>query len=334
MFKNKILLITGGTGSFGRSFTKFLLKFNPAFRKIIIFSRDEFKQHSFFEELRKLKFKNLKKIRFILGDVRDKERVKIALNDVDYVVHAAALKQVPAAEYNPIEFVNTNILGAQNLIEACYVSKIKKIIALSTDKAVAPKNFYGATKLCSDKLFISANNIIGKKKTIFSVVRYGNVDGSRGSVLPLFLSLNNERKSLPVTSLSMTRFSISMSEAIDLVFNALKTSIGGEVYIPKLPSYSLQTLIKAINPHKGYHVIGKRHGEKLHEELVTYEESEDIFDLKKYYILFSSNLLSDRSKKFMQKMKKFKSKKPFSYNSNENKRLSVPELKKLIKKFD
>ncbi len=333
MFKNKNLLITGGTGSFGKAFSKFLLKSKVPLRKIIIFSRDEFKQHIFLEELKKEKFKNLNKLRFILGDVRDKERVKIALNDVDYVVHAAALKQVPAAEYNPMEFVNTNILGAQNLIEACFVSKVKKVIALSTDKAVAPKNFYGATKLCSDKLFISANNIIGKNKTIFSVVRYGNVDGSRGSVIPLFLSLNREGKSLPVTSLSMTRFSISMVEAINLVFESLKKSVGGEVYIPKLSSYSLKTLVQAINPKKGYHLIGKRHGEKLHEELITFEESEDIYNFNKYYILFSSNLLSGRAKQFMNKMKKNKFKKPFSYNSDQNKKLSVINLKKIIKRF-
>ena len=248
------------------------------------------------------------------------------------MVHAAALKQVPVAEYNPIEFVNTNIMGAQNIIEACYNSKVKKVVALSTDKAVAPKNFYGATKLCSDKLFISANNIIGKSKTVFSVVRYGNVDGSRGSVIPLFLSLIKEGKPLPVTSLSMTRFSISLEKAINLVLTAFEKSIGGEIYIPKLPSYSLKDLVKAINPPKGFRIIGKRQGEKLHEELITIEESEEIYDFKNYYVLFNNNLLTGRAKTFIKKMKKRKILKNFSYNSNASKKLSVSEIKKIINK--
>ena len=332
MFKNKTLLITGGTGSFGKSFLKFILKSPLQFGKIIIFSRDQFKQYSLLEELKKKKFKKLNKIRFILGDIRDKDRVKIAFNDVDFVVHAAALKQVPVAEYNPIEFVNTNIMGAQNIIEACYNSKVKKVVALSTDKAVAPKNFYGATKLCSDKLFISANNIIGKSKTVFSVVRYGNVDGSRGSVIPLFLSLIKEGKPLPVTSLSMTRFSISLEKAIILVLTAFEKSIGGEIYIPKLPSYSLKDLVKAINPPKGFRIIGKRQGEKLHEELITIEESEEIYDFKNYYVLFNNNLLTGRAKTFIKKMKKRKILKNFSYNSNASKKLSVSEIKKIINK--
>lgn len=333
MFKNRTLLITGGTGSFGKSFVKYILESSFLFKKIIIFSRDEFKQHSFLEELKKKKIKKLNKLRFILGDIRDKERVKIAFNDVDYVVHAAALKQVPAAEYNPIEFVKTNILGAQNIIEACYFSKVKKVVALSTDKAVAPKNFYGATKLCSDKLFITANNIIGKNDTTFSVVRYGNVDGSRGSVIPLFLSIDKDLKPLPVTDLSMTRFSISMGEAIELVFKALSHSVGGEIFIPKIPSYSLQNLVTAINPKFGYRIIGKRYGEKIHEELITHEESEDIYDFKKYYVLFSGNLLGSKARNFRKKNNNFKSKKLFSYNSNENKKLTVLELRKRIKKF-
>ena len=214
MLKNKIILVTGGTGSFGKKFIQLVLKkHNP--KKIIIFSRDEQKQ---FKMQQELTGKVSKKIRYFIGDVRDLDRLKFAMKDAEIVIHAAALKHVPIAEYNPFEVVKTNVLGAQNVIDACVATNVKKVIALSTDKAVAPKNFYGATKLCSDKLFISANNIIGKNKTIFSVVRYGNVDGSRGSVIPLFLSLNREDKSLPVTSLSMTRFSISMVEAINFSF--------------------------------------------------------------------------------------------------------------------
>ena len=332
MFKNKSILITGGTGSFGKEFSEFLLNLESSPRKIIIFSRDEYKQYNFLEDLKRKKVKNIKKMRFILGDVRDKERIRIALEDVDYVIHAAALKQVPAAEYNPIEFVNTNILGAQNIIEACFYSNVSKVIALSTDKAVAPKNFYGATKLCSDKLFVSANNIIGKKKTKFAMVRYGNVNGSRGSVIPLFLSLNEQKEKLPVTDLSMTRFSISMEEAIKLVVNAIRKSTGGEIYIPKLPSYSLKNLLEAIRPVKGFEIIGKRQGEKLHEELINYEESEDIYNFKNYYVLYSG-LNAARSQVFASKNKKFKIKKQFSYNSEKNKRLSVTELKKIISTF-
>lgn len=331
MFKNRNILITGGTGSFGKAFIKFLLKKKILFKKIVIFSRDEFKQNDFWKELKRENYKNLKSLRFILGDVRDKERLQIALGDIDFVVHAAALKQVPAAEYNPIEFVKTNIIGAQNIVESCYNNNIKKVIALSTDKAVSPINLYGATKLCSDKLFVSANNIIGKKNVSFSVVRYGNVDGSRGSVIPLFLELNRKNLSLPVTDLKMTRFSISMQEAIKLVFFALKNSIGGEIFIPKIYSYDLESLVKAIKPSKGFHVTGKRVGEKTHEELISIEESGDAFEIPNYYILFGKNNFSRKSKKFYKKMKKFKLKKLFSYNSLNNKKLSIKQLENIIK---
>ena len=331
MFKNKTLLITGGTGSFGKAFTKYILEKSINFRKVVLFSRDEFKQSSFYDELKKSNYKNFdKKVRFILGDIRDKERLRIAFREVDFVIHAAALKQVPAAEYNPIEFVNTNIIGAQNIVEACFDSKISKVIALSTDKAVAPKNFYGATKLCSDKLFLSANNIIGKKNISFSIVRYGNVDGSRGSVIPLFLKNKQEKKKLPVTELNMTRFSISMENAIKLVIQSLKSSIGGEIFIPKLKSYSLKSLVEAIKPEKGYYLIGQRPGEKMHEELINYEESEDVYDFKKFYVLFGKNLISSKAKNFQNKYIKFKTKKKFSYNSLECKKLSSKELKKVI----
>ena len=330
MFKNKSILITGGTGSFGKEFCIFLLKKKIPFRKIILFSRDEFKQ-SVFSDFLKINYpKDYKRIRFIIGDVRDSDRLKYTLNDVDILIHAAALKQVPVAEYNPIEFVKTNILGAQNIIEACFSNNVEKVIALSTDKAVAPKNLYGATKLCSDKLFISANNIIGKKRTRFSVVRYGNVNSSRGSVIPLFIEYNKRGKTLPVTDLNMTRFSITMNEAINLVYNAMKESFGGEVFIPKIPSYKLSDLIKAIAPKKGYKIVGVRYGEKMHEELINFDESEHIYDFGKYYIHLTDNLISGTIQKAIKNIQKKKIKKRFSYNSKDNSYLTIKDLKKLI----
>ena len=299
-------------------------------RKIVLFSRDEFKQSEFSDYLRINFPKDFKKIRFIIGDVRDANRLKYALNDIDVLVHAAALKQVPAAEYNPIEFVKTNILGAQNIIESCFSNNVKKVIALSTDKAVAPKNLYGATKLCSDKLFISANNIIGKKKTKFSVVRYGNVNSSRGSVIPLFIDYDKQGKTLPVTDLKMTRFSITMNEAIALVFNAIKKSFGGEIFIPKIPSYRLSDLVKAINPKKGFKIVGMRFGEKVHEELINFDESEHIYDFGNHYIHLTDNLISGEIRNSIKKIQNKKIKKKFSYNSKDNSYLSIKDLKKLL----
>ena len=330
MFQNKSILITGGTGSFGKEFCIFLIKKKISFRKIILFSRDEFKQSNFFDYLKSNFPKDYKKIRFVIGDVRDSNRLKYALNDVDILVHAAALKQVPVAEYNPIEFIKTNILGAQNIIEACFSNNVEKVISLSTDKAVAPKNLYGATKLCSDKIFISANNIIGKKKTKFSVVRYGNVNSSRGSVIPLFLHYNRMNKLLPVTDLKMTRFSITMNDAIELVYNAIKKSFGGEIFIPKIPSYKLSDLVKAINPKKGYKITGKRFGEKMHEELINFDESEHIYDFGGYYVHFTENLISQNIRKSINKIQKLKVKKKFSYNSKDNTYLTIKDLKKIL----
>lgn len=330
MFQNKSILITGGTGSFGKEFCIFLIKKKIPFRKIVLFSRDEFKQSIFSDYLRINFPKDFKKIRFIIGDVRDANRLRYALNDIDVLVHAAALKQVPAAEYNPIEFVKTNILGAQNIIEACFSNNVKKVIALSTDKAVAPKNLYGATKLCSDKLFISANNIIGKKKTKFSVVRYGNVNSSRGSVIPLFIDYDKQGKTLPVTDLKMTRFSITMNEAIALVFNAIKKSFGGEIFIPKIPSYRLSDLVKAINPKKGFKIVGMRFGEKVHEELINFDESEHIYDFGNHYIHLTDNLISGEIRNSIKKIQNKKIKNKFSYNSKDNSYLSIKDLKKLL----
>ena len=330
MFQNKSILITGGTGSFGKEFCIFLIKKKIPLREIVLFSRDEFKQSEFSDYLRINFPKDFKKIRFIIGDVRDANRLKYALNDIDVLVHAAALKQVPAAEYNPIEFVKTNILGAQNIIESCFSNNVKKVIALSTDKAVAPKNLYGATKLCSDKLFISANNIIGKKKTKFSVVRYGNVNSSRGSVIPLFIDYDKQGKTLPVTDLKMTRFSITMNEAIALVFNAIKKSFGGEIFIPKIPSYRLSDLVKAINPKKGFKIVGMRFGEKVHEELINFDESEHIYDFGNHYIHLTDNLISGEIRNSIKKIQNKKIKKKFSYNSKDNSYLSIKDLKKLL----
>ena len=230
LYKNKSILITGGTGSFGKSFVSYLLKKKYPFSRIIIFSRDEFKQA---EMAKQFVEKNNSNLRFFLGDVRDKERLLFAFRDIDYVIHAAALKQVPAAEYNPIEFIKTNVLGSQNIIEASLINKVTKVLALSTDKAVAPINLYGATKLCAEKLFVAANNIVGKNKTSFSIIRYGNVMGSRGSVLPEFLK-HNTKNIFNITDLRMTRFNILMQEAINLVTWSLENSLGGEIFIPKL----------------------------------------------------------------------------------------------------
>ena len=260
---NKTILITGGTGSFGKAFVKKLLLSKIKYKKIIIFSRDEFKQYTFQNEI---ETKYLKKIRFFLGDVRDKERLKSALEGVDVLVHAAALKQVPTAEYNPIEFIKTNIIGAQNIIETSIEKKVSNIIALSTDKASSPINLYGATKLCSDKLFLAANNIKGNRKIKFSVLRYGNVMMSRGSVIPLFL---NKKKIIPITNKDMTRFSITLDESINFCIEALRVSKGGEIFVPKLKAYKILDLAKAINKNAKIKMVGTRQGEKINEELIS-----------------------------------------------------------------
>jgi UDP-N-acetylglucosamine 4,6-dehydratase len=256
MFNNKTLLITGGTGSFGNTCVKFLLK-KYKLKKLIIFSRDELKQFDLSHELKKIKTKT--KVRFFLGDVRDKERLKFAFNGVDYVIHAAALKQIPAAEYNPQECIKTNIYGAENIIFAAIEKKVKKIIALSTDKACNPINLYGATKLASDKLFISANTLAGAENISFSVVRYGNVINSRGSVIPFFQKINeNEKKDFPLTHLEMTRFFITLEESVKFVLNSFERMRGGEIFIPKLPTIKIVDIIKAINKDAKIKIIGIR----------------------------------------------------------------------------
>jgi len=336
MFKNKTILITGGTGSFGQSFLKYLLKNFSGFRKIIIFSRDELKQ---FEMSNNFSEKKFPFIRYFLGDVRDLQRLNRAMEEVDYVVHAAALKQVPAAEYNPFEVIKTNIIGAQNIIEACLSFKVKKVIALSTDKAVAPINLYGASKLCSDKLFISANNILGKRDLSFSVVRYGNVMGSRGSVIPQFLK-QKKNGTIHITDSRMTRFSITMEESIKLVLWALKNSIGGEIFVPKIPSYRILDLAKATAPNVKTKIIGLRPGEKIHEELITISESNHTIDLKKHYAiltnLINSNKLNETLMNTYLKLKNAKKVKyGFCYSSDSNNDfLSVKDIKKLISQLE
>ena len=327
MLNKKSILITGGTGSFGRAWVRHMLKKYKKIRRLVIFSRDELKQ---FEMEKEFSVKKYPCMRYFIGDVRDSERLTVALRDIDYVIHAAALKQVPTAEYNPIETIKTNIIGAQNLIEASLKNKVQKLIALSTDKASSPINLYGATKLCSDKLFIAANNIKGKKKISFSIVRYGNVMGSRGSVIPVFLN-SKKTGTLLITDNRMTRFNLTLSQSVEMVEWALKNSIGGEIFVPKIPSYKILDLAKAICPNCKIKIIGIRSGEKLHEELVSIGESQNTLETKNYFIILPTqedSFLNSFKKKFKAK----KVKKEFSYRSNNNRFLSVAELKNLIKK--
>ena len=314
----KTYFITGGTGSFAKKLIRHLLKNNLS-KKIIIFSRDEYKQLQLKED--SLINKNLSKMRFLIGDVRDEDRVNFAIQDnIDVVIHAAAMKQVPATEYNPFEAVKTNIFGAKNIIESCIKKNIKKVIALSTDKAAAPINLYGATKLTSDKLFINANFFKGKARCKFSVVRYGNVMGSRGSVIPLFLKQKKDNKIFTITDTDMTRFNITLNESVKFVLNCEKVMHGGEIFVPKIPSYKILDLLKAISKNYKYKLIGIRAGEKLHEELITESDSLNVLEFKNYYIIQSS---------YKKNNKKYK--KIFSYNSKENKKFLTPqEIKKLI----
>lgn len=322
-FKNKSLLLTGGSGSFGKAFVNYLLKNKIPLKKIIIFSRDELKQF----EMNKIFNENQhSNIRYFIGDVRDKYRLKLALNDVDIVVHAAALKQVPIAEYNPFEFIKTNVLGAQNLIESCLGSSVKNVIALSTDKASSPINLYGATKLCSDKLFIAANNIKGRQDIKFSIVRYGNVMGSRGSVLETFLQ-QKKNKVFHVTDKKMTRFNINMNEAINFVIYSLMNLKGGEIFVPKIPSFYITDLAKAVSEDCKIKIIGIRPGEKLHEEMISSYDSVNTKDLGIGYVILNVNNF-----KFYKKQKFLKA--DFSYKSNTNDNfLNIKQLKRIIKDF-
>jgi|TARA_B100001059_G_scaffold236621_1_gene288324 UDP-N-acetylglucosamine 4,6-dehydratase/5-epimerase len=326
---NKSILITGGTGSFGKKFISTVLKqYKP--KRLIIYSRDEQKQFNLQKQFPEGKNSPL---RYFLGDVRDYERINYALKDVDIVVHAAALKHVPIAEYNPFEVIKTNVMGAQNIIQACLNNNVKKVIALSTDKACSPINLYGATKLASDKLFVAANNYKGKLSTIFSVVRYGNVMGSRGSVIP-YLQSRKESPSIGITDLNMTRFNITLDEGVKFVLKCFNIMWGGEIFIPKIPSYKIGDLAKAICSKSKIKIIGIRPGEKISEEMVSEHDSINTIESKDYFIITPNLKFRDFKIEYLKKNKNTKlCKKNFSYNSKENSKfLSVNEIKNLIKK--
>ncbi|EAJ6142088.1 UDP-N-acetylglucosamine 4,6-dehydratase (inverting) [Campylobacter lari] len=315
MFNGKSILITGGTGSFGKTYTKTLLqKYKP--KKIIIYSRDELKQ---FEMAREF---NDDCMRYFIGDVRDKERLNIAMKDVDFVIHAAAMKHVPIAEYNPMECIKTNIHGAQNVIDACLENNVEKCIALSTDKACNPINLYGATKLASDKLFVAANNIAGNSHTKFSVTRYGNVVGSRGSVIPFFKKLINEgAKELPITDERMTRFWISLEDGVNFVLNNFAYMHGGEIFVPKIPSMKIVDLAKTMAPNLAHKIIGIRAGEKLHEIMISSDDSHLTYEFENYYAISPSIQFNNINVDFSINAKGQKGKKVsngFSYSSDNN----------------
>lgn len=324
MLNGKSVLITGGTGSFGRKFVKIVLeKFEP--NKVIIFSRDELKQYEMAQEFPESRFGCL---RFFLGDVRDKERLNRAFHGVDIVIHAAALKQVPAAEYNPFEAVKTNVLGAQNVINVAIDCGVKKVIALSTDKAANPINLYGATKLCSDKLFVAGNSYVGADDTIMSVVRYGNVVGSRGSVIPFFLQQKKSGK-LSITDPRMTRFWITLEQGVNFVLNCLECMVGGELFVPKLPSMNIMDLARAIAPECRHEVIGIRPGEKLHEVMIPHDDARMTMDFGNYYIIqpdfrfFKHRFKNDGGKPVPE---------DFEYDSGSNSWwLTIEELRQMIK---
>ena len=324
---DRSILITGGTGSFGRAFVRDVLTHCPRVKRLVVFSRDELKQFEMQQEFPESEYPAL---RFFIGDVRDQNRLRRALEGIDTVVHAAALKQVPAAEYNPFEFIQTNIMGAQNLIEACMDTKVERVVALSTDKAAAPINLYGATKLCSDKLFVAANNFRGGRNLGFSVVRYGNVMGSRGSVIPFFM---NKAKTgvLPITDPNMTRFNISLNEGVEMVFWALQHASGSEIFVPKIPSYRISDVAQAVGPNCEHPIVGARPGEKIHEEMITTSDSLNTVDLGPYYAILPNNG-KNTVEKYRQERSARLVEDGFSYNSGSNPDfLSVEQIRKLIR---
>ncbi|MBA2919750.1 UDP-N-acetylglucosamine 4,6-dehydratase (inverting) [Sphingomonas sp. MAH-20] len=326
MLNDKSILITGGTGSFGKAFVKTVLERYPGIRRLVIYSRDELKQ---FEMAQKFPDSRYPGIRYFIGDIRDEARLRRALEGVDIVVHAAALKQVPAAEYNPFECIKTNVLGAQNLIEACLDSKVERVVALSTDKAAAPINLYGATKLCSDKLFIAANNIQGSRGIRFSVVRYGNVMGSRGSVIPFFLA-RKDSGVLPITDPRMTRFNISLQEGVDMVLWSIGNAEGGELLVPKIPSYRICDVATAIAPNARQEIVGVRPGEKIHEEMITASDSMNTVDMGSYYAILpvSAHYSLDD---YCRRVGAHRVEPGFAYNSGTNTDfLTVEQLRSLI----
>lgn len=321
LINNKIIFITGGTGTFGHEITKIILE-NYQPKKLIIFSRDEFKQYNMKQIFSEKKYKNL---RYFVGDVRDYDRLLTATKDVDVLFHAAAMKQVDTVEYNPFEAIKTNIYGTENVIKASIANKIKKVIGVSTDKCVSPTNLYGATKLCLEKLIIHGNIMAGEQDTIFSVLRYGNVINSRGSVVPLFLQ-QKENNLFTITDPKMTRFTLTINQAINFVLNSASVMIGGEIFIPKLPSYDILQLTRVINPEAQVKVIGIRPGEKIHESMFSVNDSHNIIEKEDYFVLTSDiNFYKDYANYYGEKMKK-----QYDYNSGDNVRISDEELKSLI----
>ena len=322
------ILVTGATGSFGRAFIKNFVSSNAPIERLVVYSRDELKQY---EMQQQFPVSTYPFIRYFLGDIRDEARLEMALKGIDTVIHAAALKQVPAAEYNPFEFIRTNILGAENLIRACLNSDVSQVIALSTDKAAAPVNLYGATKLCSDKLFIAANNLTGNQDLKFSVVRYGNVMGSRGSVIPFFLKSKIDGP-LPVTDPAMTRFNISLSEGVEMVKWVMRNALGGEIFVPKIPSYRILDLVEAITPGESPVIVGIRSGEKLHEEMITVSDSPYTIDIGDYYAILPS-MGKYPVEAYLEKFEGRFVAENFQYSSDTNPVfLSVNELRDLIEK--
>jgi UDP-N-acetylglucosamine 4,6-dehydratase len=327
MYKSKNFLITGGTGSLGKALVKRIFELHPEVGRVIIFSRDEQKQFEMAHDYPEEKYPQ---IRFFIGDVRDKSRITRALKNVDYVIHAAAMKHVPIAEYNPDECVKTNIHGAQNLIDACLETGVQRVVALSTDKACAPINLYGATKLASDKLFIAANNFKGANPIRFSVVRYGNVMGSKGSVIPFFLKLRHTGQ-LPITDPSMTRFNITLSGGVDMVLHALENAWGGELFVPKIPSYRITDVAKAIGPNCDMPNVGIRPGEKLHEEMITSSDAMNTWDLGKYYVILPQRTIF-KLDDFVSNFEAKRVPEGFCYNSGTNHEWeTVSSIRTLIK---
>lgn len=325
MLNGKSILVTGGTGSFGKKFIETILRDFPEITRVVVFSRDEFKQ---FEMSNLPQFLNNKKLRYFIGDVRDKERLMRAFDGIDIVIHAAALKQVPACEYNPFEAVKTNVIGAQNVIDAAIDRGVKKVVALSTDKACSPVNLYGATKLCSDKLFIAGNVYAGKKNTRFSVVRYGNVAGSRGSVIPFFEKLIAEGATeLPITDDRMTRFWLKLEQAVEMVTMALESMCGGELYVKKIPSITMVDLAKAMAPNLPIKIVGIRPGEKIHEMMISAEDARNTIEFDKFYIIMPD--LDGVREAMNHKGKKVADN--FEYHSGNNQEwLSIEQMKNLI----
>ena len=327
MLNGKSILITGGTGSFGKKFVETILLQYPEVERLVVYSRDELKQ---FEMAQHFSNKKFIQIRYFIGDVRDRERLTQAMTGIDIVIHAAALKQVPACEYNPFEAIKTNIHGAQNVIEAAIDCGVKRVVALSTDKAAAPINLYGATKLCSDKLFVAANNFKGKHDIKFSVVRYGNVMGSRGSVIPFFLEKRNAGE-LPITDERMTRFNITLEDGVKLVLYALENMWGGEIFVPKIPSYKITDVANAVAPSCEIKIVGIRPGEKLHEEMITVTDALCTVEFDRYFVILPSIPLWDIDR-FSTTFKGKLCSDGFCYNSGTNSEwLSVEEIRELIK---